>query len=131
MAFPHSGSERHSLHTEAIRAIKSHGQPIQFLDPETRNMRERMHSGIELTGVELAYLKKLTFDRIKTLESDISSLDRSLRERTAVNYRNAEDELLALREELDFLQDNLAEKLFADKKIDGEVSDQRKEQHNT
>lgn len=115
MSFFRSGFEKRALDEAARRAIESHNQPAPFLDPETRKMKEKEHTGIELTGVELAYLKKVMSDRIMTIENNISTLERSLSERTAPNPSNTEEDLRSLREELNFLQYNLVEKLFAEK----------------
>lgn len=116
MTFSHSGFEKRALLDEAAqRAVKSHNQPTQFLDPETRKMKDKEHTGIELTGVELAYLRKMTSDRVRAIENNISTLERSLSERTAPNPSNTEEDLRSLREELNFLQYNLVERLFAEK----------------
>lgn len=87
-------------------------------------MKEREHTGIELTGVELAYLKNIVFDRVRALETKISKLGSSLRESKAPNPANTEEELQEMRKELHFLQHNLGEKLFEKKQedIDTEVS---------
>lgn len=114
MTFPHSGFERHSLDDAARRAIESHGQPEHALKSEDREKRNQEHTGIELTGVELDYLKKMTFDRIEAIEQSILELEESINERAAPNLENAREELQKLRGELDFLQNNLAEKLFGE-----------------
>ena len=112
MTLSHSSLESPSLESDSRRAIESHGEPEYALDQGTREMRRMEHTGVELTAVELAYLKKITADRIKNLEASISQTETSLSEGTAPNSRNAEEELEKARHELDFLQNNLAEKLF-------------------
>lgn len=115
MSFPQSDSERFSLRSRARQAVESHSNiNIHSPDPETRKMREREHTGIELTAVELAYLKNAVFDRVRILETKISELGRSLSERTEPNPANTEEELQKMRKELHFLQHNLGEKLFAE-----------------
>ncbi|TSC63771.1 MAG: hypothetical protein G01um101491_468 [Parcubacteria group bacterium Gr01-1014_91] len=112
MNFPQSGSERYDLKRKAQEAVGSHGAPENTLSFEARQMKEKEHTGIELTGVELAYLQKAVFDRVKAVENKISVLGRSISESTAPNPTNAEVELVELRKELRFLQHNLGEKLF-------------------
>ena len=114
MTFPHSDFERHSLDNAARRAVESHGQPEYVLNPEDRETRKQEHTGIELTGVELEYLKKMTSDRIEAIEAKIPVLEESIEEGKASNMENAREELEGLRKELDFLQNNLAEKLFGE-----------------
>ena len=112
MTLSHSSLESPSLEADSRRAVESHGEPEYALDQGTREMRRMEHTGVELTAVELAYLKKITADRIKGLEASIYQTEISLSEGTAPNSRNAEEELEKARHELDFLQNNLAEKLF-------------------
>ncbi len=118
MTFPHSGfdPERRFLNNEARRAIEAHNQPPHVLDQATREMKEKEHTGIELSGVELAYLKNMLFGRVTAIKNNLSALERSLRERAATNPSNTREELRELREELNFLEHNLAEKLFDEKK---------------
>ncbi|OGZ20541.1 MAG: hypothetical protein A2494_02965 [Candidatus Lloydbacteria bacterium RIFOXYC12_FULL_46_25] len=115
MSFPHSDFEKFLVGADAERAIESHGQSDHILDQETLAMRKEEHTGIELTGVELAYLKKLASDRISGLESRIEDLDRSIKQHSAPNMNNAEEELGQLKGELNFLKHNFAEKLFRDR----------------
>lgn len=112
MTLPHSDFERLTVDDNARRAIESHGQPEHSLDPSAREMKEKTHTGIELTGAELAYLQKITFDRIADVGDRISAIEKSLHERSVPNSRNSEEELNGLRKELHFLQNNLSEKLF-------------------
>ena len=100
------------MNDAARRAIESHTKPEHVLDPETREMKEREHTGVELTGAELAYLKKVAFDRIRAIEQNIPTLECSLGEGTVPNRSNTEEELQGLKQELNFLKYNLAEKLF-------------------
>jgi len=116
MSLSHSSLENPSITSDSQRAVESHGEPEYTLDPATREMREMEHTGVELTGVELAYLKKITADRIKYLEESIAQTEISLSEGNAANPENTEEELRRERQELDFLQNNLAEKLFEERK---------------
>ena len=113
MTFPHHHSdiERHSLKSAAELAITSHGQEEHLLSPEALKMR-RKKTSIELSGPELAYLQHDMSEKIGTLRNNISTLERSIGEGTAPNSRNANEELQKLRQELNFLQHNFAEKLF-------------------
>lgn len=115
MTFPNSDYEKFLVGADAERAIDIHNQPEYILTPEERAMREEEHTGIELTGAELAYLKKITSDRIYALERLVDDLDRSIKERSAPNISNAEEELGKLNGELDFLKHNFAEKLFKER----------------
>ena len=116
MTLHHSPTEQSSLDRDAQHAIHSHGQPEYALEPGDRETRRLEHTGIELTGVELAYLKKMAYDKIETLENTVRELEESISDGRAPNTQNAEEELRRLREELDFLQNNLAEKLFEERK---------------
>ena len=113
MNFPQSGSERYDLKRKAQEAVGSHGAQENTLSFEARQIKEKEHTGIELTGVGLAYLQKAIFDRVKAVENKISVLGRSIGESTALNPRNTEEELEGLRKEMHFLQHNLGEKLFS------------------
>lgn len=115
MTFPNSDFEKFLVGADAERAIESHGRPDYVLSPETLAMRQEEHTGVELTGVELAYLKKMTASRISGLEDQIESLDRSIKQHSAPNMNNAEEELGQLKGELNFLKHNFAEKLFRDR----------------
>lgn len=87
-------------------AIKSHGKDDYLLSEKALELREQKHTGIELNGVELAYLRELIFQRIGTVGNKISALGK------APNPRAVEDELSELKQELKFLQNDFAEKLF-------------------
>ena len=93
-------------------AIKSHDHPEHILDRQVREMKAKEHTGIELTEAGLAYLRKIAFDKVESVENSISMLESSLHEGTAINVQNAEEELKNLKKELGFLQRNLIEKLF-------------------
>lgn len=118
MSFPHSDFEKYSLDESARKAVKSHGKEEYVLDQEARKMRENEHTGIELTGVELAYLKKVAFDRMGAIRDRISILEHP-RYNEARNEKIDHEEVGALRGELDFLEHNLAEKLFGETKDAG------------
>lgn len=119
MPFPRSDSERFSLQDAAQRAVESHDKPTEMLDPETRKMREEEHSGIELTGAELAYLKEIVLEKMEEVEDRIRMLERSTKERTASNSYKTENDKDALEKELVFLRHNLAEKLLGDTNAEG------------
>lgn len=112
MTLSHSSLENPSIKLDSRRAIESHGEPEYALDPATREMREKKHTGVELTAVELAYFKDLAVDKMKSLEESIAQTEISLSEGNIANSENAEEELRRKRQELDFVQNNLAEKLF-------------------
>jgi len=112
MSFPHSESEKFAVDVAAKHAVESHGKAEYLLDPRELEMRADEHTGVELTRVELLYLKKVAKDRMTELKDKIKSLDDSIQGYSAPNMHNAEDEILKLKKELDFLEHNLAEKLF-------------------
>ena len=116
MSFIHSDSERSSLGHAARRAIEIHGEPDYALNPEDRKMREQEHTGIELTGPELAYLKHHIAQDVEDVEGKIVTLEESLGQGREPNSSNAEAELVTLRKQLDFLKHNLVEKLFGETK---------------
>lgn len=116
MALPHSEFGHHSLDAAAHQAIEIHNKPEHLLTPEEEKMRSAEHTGIELTGAELAVVRKVIFDWMKSTEKKIPILERSLDEATAPNPENTRRELQGLKKEFDFLRHNLAEKLF--KKMD-------------
>jgi len=113
MNFPHSDSERFGLNNAAELAIKSHGKPEGALSLDGRKMRSEEHTGIELSGAELAVVKKVIFDWIRRAEDDKDRLERSLDDMSAPNRSNTRDEIKRLGEDLNFLHHNLAERLFA------------------
>jgi len=120
VTFPNFGGfERESIKGAARRAIESHDQPEHAMDPPTREMREVEHTGIELTGPELAFLRNDTLERIDEIEGKIAALEESQDQGTEPNAINAEEELQGLRGKLEFIQNNFGEKLFGAKKIEG------------
>jgi len=125
MPFPHFHSDfgRESLKHTAELAITSHGQPEHRLSKEAVAIRNRKHTGIELSGPELAYLQHAMSEKIGTLENKISALERSVAEGSAPNSSRAEEEKQKLKQELTFLRHNFVEKLFTKTEdADNEVS---------
>ncbi|MCR4280930.1 MAG: hypothetical protein NUV88_01200 [Candidatus Kaiserbacteria bacterium] len=125
MTFPHfhSDFERQSLKRAAELAIETHGQPEHLLNEEASKLRRREHTGIELSGPELVYLQHDMSEKISALRTEIYTLERSIGEGTAPNSRNAEENLQKLKQKLNFLQHNFAEKLFKKTEdTDNEVS---------
>ncbi|HQT82956.1 MAG TPA: hypothetical protein PLW99_02290 [Candidatus Paceibacterota bacterium] len=112
MTFPSSESGHNSLDAAAHQAIEIHNKPEHLLTPEEEKLRSVEHTGIELTGAELAVVRKVIFDWMKDTERKIPILERSLNEATAVNSDSTREELRKLKKELAFLKHNLAEKLF-------------------
>ena len=112
MTFPHSEFGHHELGTAAHQAIEIHNKPQHLLTPEEEKMRSAEHTGIELTGAELAVVRKVIFDWMKDTERKIPILERALNEASAANTESTRGELQGLRKERDFLRHNLAEKLF-------------------
>jgi len=103
----------HHSHFEqqARLAIESHGQPEHMLSPEALEMRRRKHTGVELSGAELPVLNNLVFEKIKSIESEVAELTRSLEQHTAANEANVKEKLHDLSKYHDMLKNNLAEKL--------------------
>jgi len=119
----HSDFERHSLKHAAELAIETHGQPEHLLSPEARKIRDRKHTGIELSGPELAFLQHDMSEKIAGLKDEISALERSIGEGTVPNSRNAGEDLQKLKKKLNFLRHNFTEKLFQKPEdADNEVS---------
>lgn len=112
MSFPRSESESFAVHTAADRAIESHGKTPEYLDAASLKMREDEHTGIELTGAELAYVRKLILEKMRSNDTEISQIKSALDGGTGVNRTNFEAKLEHLTKTKLFLAHNLAEKLF-------------------
>ncbi|MBU6388492.1 hypothetical protein KGQ72_01270 [Patescibacteria group bacterium] len=114
MAFPyfHSGFEKQALKNRADMAVAMHNKLDHLLSEEEVELRNKKHTGVELSGPELAYLQHNMFERIETLRTKVSALERAIGERTIPNVSNAEEDLQKSKKELEFLQHNFAEKLF-------------------
>ena len=115
MTFPNSDFHHQLVNENALRAIKSHGIDEAYLDQmdeQTREMRMQKHTGIELTGPELAVIKKIVFDEIRKTNDEIYKLEQSINDHTAPNTSTAEEDLKIKKQYVGLLRNNLAEKLF-------------------
>jgi hypothetical protein len=114
--FPHSDFERHRVHETAHAAIDSHNKEEYLWSEEERKVRTE-HPGITLDGPELAVVKSVIFDWMSATKNEVTELESSLREPGgAFNRSETEEKLNNLRRRLNFLEHNLAEKLFDETK---------------
>lgn len=112
MSFPNLNFDHQELEHRVNQVIDSHGEQSYVMDKGAREMRDDTENGVMIQSYEIPYMQKMVIERAKSLAKNIKDLKDSLSGALAPNRMMAEDKLLKLEKEYDFLQHNFAEKFF-------------------
>ncbi|OHA79365.1 MAG: hypothetical protein A2747_02920 [Candidatus Yonathbacteria bacterium RIFCSPHIGHO2_01_FULL_44_41] len=116
MTFPYPDFDHVNLDSQLKKVIDSHGQPLEGLDEEMRDLRTK-EGGIMIKPHEIPWMQKMLIFTVGAMDREARDLENSINtygSGSPINLTNMRARLDEIKQNKKYLKENFAIKFFED-----------------